>query len=69
VQASLATNLAIEDNLLEEVRSVGKHEAKRRWLTKHSRITRNPENKPKSCLLHSSDCDPDYGYMIQRKMQ
>ena len=66
----MATNLAIDDKLLEEARIVGKHATKKavvnEALTEY--IQRRKQVEIIS-LFHAVEYDPDYDYKIQRKKQ
>lgn len=64
----MATNLAIDDALLEEARRVGGHKTKRATVTEalHEYI-----QKRKQCaiveLFGTIDVDPAYDYKVQRQ--
>ena len=66
----MATNLAIDDKLLEEARIIGKHATKKavvnEALTEY--IQRRKQVEIIS-LFHAVEYDPDYDYKIQRKKQ
>ncbi len=64
----MATNLAIDDKLIEEARLLGKHATKKGVVTEALReyIQRRKQVKILE-LFHSIDYDPDYDYKEQRK--
>ncbi len=63
----MATNLAIDDNLLEEARIVGKHATKRAVVNEAlaEYIQRRKQAEIIS-LLNAVDYDSDYDYKVQR---
>jgi Arc/MetJ family transcription regulator len=64
----MATNLAIDDKLLEEARIIGKHATKKavvnEALTEYIQRRKQAEVIK---LFHSVEYDPDYDYKAQRK--
>jgi hypothetical protein len=66
----MATNLAIDDKLLEEARIVGKHATKKAVVNEAlaEYIQRRKQAQIIS-LFHSVEFDPDYDYKMQRKKQ
>jgi hypothetical protein len=64
----MATNLAIDDKLIEEARLIGKHVTKKGVVTEalHEYIQRRKQIEILD-LFHSVDYDPDYDYKEQRK--
>ena len=64
----MATNLAIDDKLIEEARLIGKHKTKKAVVTEalHEYIQRRKQIEILD-LFHSVDYDPDYDYKEQRK--
>jgi Arc/MetJ family transcription regulator len=64
----MATNLAIDDNLIEEARRIGKHTTKKGVVTEalHEYIQRRKQVEILD-LFHSVDYDPEYNYKEQRK--
>jgi hypothetical protein len=64
----MATNLAIDDNLIEQARLIGKHTTKKGVVTEalHEYIQRRKQIEILD-LFHSIDCDPDYDYKEQRR--
>lgn len=66
----MATNLAIDDKLLEEARIVGKHSTKKAVVNEAlaEYIQRRKQTEIVS-LFHSVEYDADYDYKIQRKKQ
>lgn len=64
----MATNLAIDDKLLEEARIVGKHATKKavvnEALTEY--IQRRKQGEIID-LFHTVEYDPDFDYKTQRK--
>lgn len=66
----MATNLALDDKLLEEARIVGKHATKKAVVNEAlaEYIQRRKQAEIIS-LFHSVDYDPGYDYKIQRKKQ
>ncbi len=63
----MATNLAIDDNLLEEARIVGKHATKKavvnEALAEYIQRRKQPEIIK---LFNSVEYDADYDYKVQR---
>ncbi len=64
----MATNLAIDDKLIEEARLIGKHSTKKAAVTEalQEYIQRRKQIEILD-LFHSVDYDPDYDYKEQRK--
>lgn len=64
----MATNLAIDDKLIEEARLIGKHATKKGVVTEalHEYIQRRKQIEILD-LFHSIDYDPNYDYKEQRK--
>jgi Arc/MetJ family transcription regulator len=66
----MATNLAIDDNLLEEARIVGKHATKKavvnEALTEYIQRRKQAEI---TNLFHTVEYDQDYDYKKQRQKQ
>jgi len=66
----MATNLAIDDNLLEEARIVGKHATKKAVVNEAlAEYIQRRKQAQIINLFHSVEFDPDYDYKIQRKKQ
>jgi len=66
----MATNLALDDNLLEEARLIGKHATKKAVVTEALKeyIQRRKQADIVN-LFHSIDYEPDYDYKKQRGRQ
>jgi hypothetical protein len=64
----MATNLAIDDKLIEEARLIGKHATKKGVVTEalQEYIQRRKQIKVLD-LFHSIGYDPDYDYKEQRR--
>lgn len=64
----MATNLAIDDNLIEEARRLGKHKTKKAVVTEalEEYIQRHKQVEILK-LFHTLDVDPAYDYKEQRK--
>jgi hypothetical protein len=64
----MATNLAIDDNLIEQARLIGKHTTKKGVVTEalQEYIQRRKQIEILD-LFHSVDYDPDYDYKEQRR--
>ena len=66
----MATNLAIDDKLLEEARIIGKHATKKavvnEALTEYIQRRKQAEIIK---LFHTVEYDPDYDYKKQRQKQ
>jgi hypothetical protein len=64
----MATNLAIDDKLIEEARIIGKHATKKGAVTEalQEYIQRRKQIEVLD-LFHSIDYDSDYDYKEQRK--
>jgi hypothetical protein len=66
----MATNLAIEDWLIEEAKLVGKHRTKKGAVTEA--LMEYIQRRKQSEILrifHSIDYDPDYDYKKQRAVK
>lgn len=64
----MATNLAIDDNLLEEARIVGKHATKKAVVNEAlSEYIQRRKQAEIIKLFHKVDYDSDYDYKVQRK--
>jgi hypothetical protein len=64
----MATNLAIDDNLLEEARIVGKHATKKAVVNEAlAEYVQRRKQVEIINLFHSVEYDPSYNYKIQRK--
>lgn len=66
----MATNLAIDDNLIEEARVLGKHKTKKAVVTEalHEYIQRRKQTDILS-MFNSISYDKDYDYKKQRKLK
>ncbi|MHC1728390.1 MAG: type II toxin-antitoxin system VapB family antitoxin [Syntrophobacteraceae bacterium] len=64
----MATNLAIDDKLIEEARLIGKHATKKGVVTEalQEYIQRRKQIDILD-LFHSVDYEPDYDYREQRR--
>lgn len=64
----MATNLAIDDKLIEEARRIGKQRTKKAVVTEalEEYIQRRKQLQILD-LFHSVDFDPDYDYKLQRR--
>lgn len=64
----MATNLAIDDNLLEEARLVGKHATKKAVVNEAlAEYIQRRKQAELINLFHKVDYDADYDYKDQRK--
>lgn len=64
----MATNLAIDDNLLEEARLVGKHATKKAVVNEAlAEYVQRRKQAEIINLFHKVDYDSDYDYKDQRK--
>lgn len=65
----MATNLAIEDKLIEEAKKIGKHKTKKAAVTEALKeyIQRRKQMKIFD-LAGQIDYDPEYDYKVQRKI-
>lgn len=64
----MATNLAIDDNLLEEARLVGKHATKKAVVNEAlAEYVQRRKQAEIINLFHKVDYDSDYNYKDQRK--
>jgi hypothetical protein len=64
----MATNLAIDDNLLEEARIVGKHATKKAAVNEAlAEYVQRHKQAEIINLFHKVDYDPGYDYKTQRK--
>ena len=63
----MATNLAIDDRLIEEARRIGKHSTKKAAVSQalEEYIQRHKQMQIRD-LFHEIDYDPDYDYKAQR---
>ena len=66
----MATNLAIDDNLIEEARVLGKHRTKKAVVTEalHEYIQRRKQTDIVN-VFNSISYDKDYDYKKQRKVK
>jgi len=63
----MATNLAIDDNLLEEARIVGKHATKKAVVNEAlAEYVQRRKQAEIINLFHTVDYDADYDYKVQR---
>jgi len=63
----MATNLAIDDNLLEEARIVGKHATKKAVVNEAlAEYVQRRKQAEIINLFHKVDYDVDYDYKVQR---
>ena len=64
----MATNLAIDDKLIERAKEVGRHKTKKAVVTEalEEYILRRQQREMVE-LFHGVDFDPDYDYKEQRK--
>jgi Arc/MetJ family transcription regulator len=64
----MATNLAIDDHLIEEARRIGKHKTKKAAVAEalQEYIQRRRQLEVLD-LFHHVDYDPDYDYKAQRQ--
>jgi len=64
----MATNLAIDDKLIEEARLIGKHATKKGAVTEAlQEYIRRRKQSEIIDMFHSVDYDPDYDYKKQRE--
>ena len=64
----MATNLAIDDNLLEEARIVGKHATKKAVVNEAlAEYVQRRKQAEIINLFHKVDYDPNYDYKTQRQ--
>jgi hypothetical protein len=64
----MATNLAIDDKLLEEARIVGKHATKKAVVNEAlAEYIQRRKQAEIIGLFHSVEYDPDYDYKAERK--
>lgn len=64
----MATNLAIDDKLLEEARIVGKHATKKAVVNEAlAEYIQRRKQAEIIGLFHSVEYDPDYDYKTERK--
>ena len=63
----MATNLAIDDRLIEEARRIGKHVTKKAAVSQalEEYIQRHKQLQIRE-LFHEIDYDPEYDYKAQR---
>jgi hypothetical protein len=66
----MATNLAIDDRLIEEAKLVGKHRTKKDAVTEAllEYIQRRKQSEILK-IFHSIDYDPDFDYKKQRAVK
>ncbi len=66
----MATNLALDDALIEEARRIGGHRTKKAVVTEALKeyVLRRRQYQILE-LLHTIDYDPDFDYKKQRKRQ
>lgn len=66
----MATNLAIDDRLIEEARRIGNHKTKKAAVVDalEEYIRRHKQLQIVN-LFHTVDYDPDYEYKAQRKRE
>ncbi len=66
----MATNLAIDDRLIEEARQIGKHKTKKAAVTEalEEYIRRHKQLQILE-LFHGIDYDPGYDHKEQRKVR
>lgn len=63
----MATNLAIDDNLLEEARIVGKHATKKAVVNEAlAEYVQRRKQAEIINLFHTVEYDADYDYKVQR---
>jgi len=63
----MATNLALDDKLLEEARIVGKHSTKKAVVNEAlAEYIQRRKQAEIINLFHAVDYDPDYDYKTQR---
>ncbi|NTV47326.1 MAG: type II toxin-antitoxin system VapB family antitoxin [Chlorobiales bacterium] len=63
----MATNLAIDDNLLEEARIVGKHATKKAVVNEAlAEYVQRRKQAEIINLFHKVEYDADYDYKVQR---
>ncbi len=64
----MPTNLALDDNLIEEARKVGQHKTKRDAVTAALKEYIKYRKQLKILSLAGTiDFDPDYDYKVQRR--
>jgi Arc/MetJ family transcription regulator len=64
----MATNLAIDDNLLEEARIIGKHATKKAVVNEAlAEYVQRRKQAEIINLFHKVDYDSDYDYKAQRQ--
>lgn len=66
----MATNLAIDDHLIEEARRIGRHKTKKAAVAEalEEYIQRRRQRQILE-LFHALDYDPDYDYKHQRSQE
>lgn len=66
----MATNLAIDDKLIEEAKRIGNHKTKKAAVAEalEEYIQRHKQRQILH-LFHTVDYDPDYDYKTQRKQE
>lgn len=66
----MATNLAIDDHLIEEAKRIGGHKTKKAVVTEAlEEYIQKRRQKQVIDLFGTIDYDPDYDYKSQRKVQ
>lgn len=64
----MATNLAIDDSLIEEARRIGRHKTKREAVTVAlSEYIQKRKQRDVIEMFGKVDIDPDYDYKEQRR--
>jgi len=64
----MATNLAIDDKLIEQARQVGRHKTKKAVVTEAlEEYIQRRQQMAMIDLFHGVDIDPDYDYKKQRQ--
>lgn len=64
----MATNLAIDDKLIEQARQVGRHKTKKAVVTEAlEEYIQRRQQMAMIDLFQSVDIDPDYDYKEQRQ--
>lgn len=66
----MATNLAIDDRLIEEARRIGGHRTKKAAVVEalEEYISRHKQQRVLK-LFHQVDYAPDYDYKVQRRLR
>jgi Arc/MetJ family transcription regulator len=66
----MATNLALDDNLIEEARKVGHHRTKKDAVT--AALTEYVKRRRQQKIIEAFgtvEFDPDYDYKVERRRQ